>query len=375
MLRAASGASMALSLRALALAGFFALAAPGFAASALAQDAPLTMPTPGGAPAPEPSATTAPEATGPEASDGRGGNATGAPSAPITPAPEPSGNATTPTTTSGNATTLAPAPANATTPASGDAAAASTNNASAVGDDAPAAPAIATSGATSLGDPAPSREAAAGDPGAPASTLEEASTGSLDGASRAPLPLRSAALAAGLAAVSVTAAAGLAGLSRREAWRYALLAPLVRLYSRLARTEVLDHATRDRLVALVAERPGITYTALLRETRLNRGALLHHLHVLGQHHLLQSRREGIHRRFYPGGARLPEPAPSVTGAEERVLAILQAGPLTQREIAERLGVSQQGASYHVTKLARRGLLVELAAGGAKRWARSMGTLK
>jgi predicted transcriptional regulator len=174
------------------------------------------------------------------------------------------------------------------------------------------------------------------------------------------------------AAVAATASVGAGAwlLSRREAWRYALLAPFAALYSRISKSDVLDHDTRDQIFGLIRARPGITYTELLRETALNRGALLHHVHQLERHEIVQSRREGTNRRFYPTGERLPIVVP-LTAAQQRVLSLLaERGPLTQGEVAAALGVSQQGASFHLKTLQRLGHVEAQAMerNGAHRWA-------
>lgn len=159
-----------------------------------------------------------------------------------------------------------------------------------------------------------------------------------------------------LAVAAVAAAtAALAMRLRRESARYLALAPLAGLYTRLARSKVLDHETRDRIHELVLATPGIRYGELKRVTGLNAGALVHHLRTLERHQLVTSRREGTNRHFYPVGRRVPEPAPApVTPMQARILDLLPEGGLTQREIAERVGLTQQGANYHVKTLERAG---------------------
>lgn len=154
------------------------------------------------------------------------------------------------------------------------------------------------------------------------------------------------------------AALAVAPLWRREWWRYLAIAPLLPLYTRLQKREVLDHKTRERIHQLIVGQPGIHYSALKDATGLNAGALVHHLRTLERHGLVASRKEGILRRFYPVGARLP-PAPAVplTPTQERILALLDERPLTQREMAQALGITQQGVSYHVKTLERKGKLM------------------
>ncbi|HVL47749.1 MAG TPA: MarR family transcriptional regulator [Candidatus Thermoplasmatota archaeon] len=160
---------------------------------------------------------------------------------------------------------------------------------------------------------------------------------------------------AGAAGGASLAAVGLALLARRESLRFALLAPAVGLFTRLSRPKVLDHALRDTLLGAIRAKPGVTYGELKRAFDLNTGTLIHHLQMLEQHRFVASRREGRARRFYPVGERLPEArADEVTPMQTRILALLDAGPLTQKQLAERLGLTKQGANHHIKTLERKG---------------------
>ena len=181
-----------------------------------------------------------------------------------------------------------------------------------------------------------------------------------DAASRYPLAFGGAGVGLGLL--------GLGALLRRESWRYAALAGLLPLYTRLSKPKLLDHAAREELHRLIRQEPGIHYSALQEKTGLNTGALVHHLRTLERHKMILSRREGPLRRFYPvgDGPLPPVQVAAATPMQARVLALLDEGPLTQRELAERLGLSQQGANHHVKTLQRKGMLVLEDEGGVTR---------
>ncbi|HWH09031.1 MAG TPA: winged helix-turn-helix transcriptional regulator, partial [Candidatus Thermoplasmatota archaeon] len=166
-------------------------------------------------------------------------------------------------------------------------------------------------------------------------------------------PLDVAAQNPGAVALAVTGGAVLLALPllRREDVRYAALAAL---YARLRRPQVLGHADRERILALVRARPGIRYAALQRETGLATGALLHHLRALEAHGLLLSRREGSRRVFFEPGAA-PDAAAGLTPTQARLLEMDRAGGLSQREMGERLGITQQAVSQHLREMERRGL--------------------
>lgn len=176
-----------------------------------------------------------------------------------------------------------------------------------------------------------------------------------------------------LAGFAVAAAAVAVPFARREAWRWSALGMLAPLYTRLSRKRTLDHEARQTLLRLVTAEPGIHYSALKRRTGLNTGALVHHLRALEREGYVTSRREGPLRRFYPTHAPAPPPAPSgtTTPVQARVLALLDERPMTQREMAERLDLSQQGLNHHVKTLERKGLLVsERGEDGVHRWHRA-----
>lgn len=163
-----------------------------------------------------------------------------------------------------------------------------------------------------------------------------------------------------VALAAVATVVGLGGafaLFRRDAWRHLVALALAPLYTRLAPSRLLDQEKRESLHRLIGAHPGIHYSDLKRRTGLPAGVLVHHLRTLERHGLIVSRRDGAFRRFAPAAAPFPAPAPApITPMQRRVLDLLAGAPRTQRQIAEALGLSQQGANRHVKTLERRGLL-------------------
>lgn len=161
-------------------------------------------------------------------------------------------------------------------------------------------------------------------------------------------------VAVGAGTVAVAGAAAVFG--RRDAVRFAWAAAL---YTRLTRSDTLGHAGRETIQRLVGQTPGICYSDLKRETGMNTGALVHHLRALERAGLVTSRREGAFRRFYAVGSAprtvtfVPVDA-GLTPMQARVVRLLREEPLTQSELAARLGLSQQGTSHHVKQLERAG---------------------
>lgn len=183
-----------------------------------------------------------------------------------------------------------------------------------------------------------------------------------------PLEAHEAVLAAG-----VGASVGLAGWFAMSRPRVPalLLAPLAPLYTRLARSDALAHETRAAMHARIQREPGIPYATLMRETRVGTGAFVHHLRVLERAGLVVSRRQGSARLLFPAGEGRDAP-PRPTDAQARILDALAGGPRTQIELAETLGLTQQGVSYHLRRLEQRGLVAEAAQedGKSRRWRRT-----
>lgn len=184
--------------------------------------------------------------------------------------------------------------------------------------------------------------------------------------SSGPSTTLAAARVAGAGLAGAAAGGVLALLYARPDLRGLLAAPLVALYARVRPSEALSHATRERIHSLVRERPGVGYAELMRETGLGAGVLVHHLRVLERARLVVSRRHGLSRRLYPAG-HPEEDEPQGTRAQERVLRELREASLTQRELGDRLRLSQQGVSYHLRNLERAGRVRSEPAGAERRW--------
>lgn len=149
-----------------------------------------------------------------------------------------------------------------------------------------------------------------------------------------------------------------------------LLAILARLYSRFGRDSVLRAEPRARIHETLAARPeGATLADLAAATGLSRGAVAHHCRMLERHGYLTSRHDGVNRRYALPGARLAPPVRPPTPGERRVLDLLrEAGPLTQADLAARLGVTPQAVSQHLLRLRREARVEPRAADGQRRWA-------
>lgn len=149
---------------------------------------------------------------------------------------------------------------------------------------------------------------------------------------------------------SVTAAgAGVAAFRYHDGFRWWWLSLFAPLYTRLARSELLDHDTRAEIYNHLDEHPGTHLRQLKRELDLKHGTLLHHLQMLEDQEMIRSVKDGMYRRFY-----LSEDAPTHGGTpstRERVERAILAEPgTTNQAIAEALDEQASTIHYHVDSL-------------------------
>jgi predicted transcriptional regulator len=168
-----------------------------------------------------------------------------------------------------------------------------------------------------------------------------------------------AAFAAIAATTLVTGAA--VGLLLMPGWRAVLLrilkgAPLLFLFSRISRSDALEHQRRSELFDFVKQNPGERVEVARKSLGLANGTMLHHLRVLEDKDLVRAVRDGGMTRLYPAGPRI-RPQPYLIPQRQQILETLSRRPgLVQRELASRLSMSERMVSYHVSRLVEQELL-------------------
>lgn len=138
------------------------------------------------------------------------------------------------------------------------------------------------------------------------------------------------------------------------------LAIVVGLFARVRDDEVLENASRQKIHAYVASNPGTSLSEVAHGVGLGWGTTVHHLERLRSAHLVRSYSDGRRRAFVVqgptpnvGAAHLPRTDPS----RARLLAALQDAPgASQRELANRAGLSLPLANRHLRVLERVGLV-------------------
>ena len=160
-----------------------------------------------------------------------------------------------------------------------------------------------------------------------------------------PPPTMPIVAAAALGAIAALAAGAFAS----ENVKYGLLMIFIPLYSKIKREQVLDHFVRGQIYGYVLANPGEHYNAIKAALNLTNGSLAHHLKTLEREHFIKSKRFGLYRRFYPMNMKIPEDGFFTPNEiQKTIVDLIRSVPgITQKEIAERLGLTPPTVNYHV----------------------------
>ena len=168
-----------------------------------------------------------------------------------------------------------------------------------------------------------------------------------------PPPLISKDAGAVLAAVGALSVLGLLGLYSDKYRFFTLFAPL---YTRIKKKHVLDHFTRGRIYGYIETNPGAHYNIIRDALSLNNGSLTYHLRMLEKTEYINSKKAGKCRYFYPSSMNISEKN-GLSNLQNSILEkIVEAPDITQKEIADETGVSQQVISYNVKNMMKNGVL-------------------
>ena len=130
----------------------------------------------------------------------------------------------------------------------------------------------------------------------------------------------------------------------------------VPLYVKLKPEEVLDQYLRGQIHAYIIASPGEHYNAIKEQLGVTNGALAYHLRVLERSGYIRPVRDGMYKRFYPMGVKIPKRRRLSVFQEVLVKTVRDNPALSQKDIAERLGVSNQVVNYHVKQLETANIL-------------------
>ncbi len=141
-----------------------------------------------------------------------------------------------------------------------------------------------------------------------------------------------------------------------EIGKLAFLTLFAPLYTRLRREEVLDQFLRGKIQGYVIANPGEHYNHIREVLEISNGTLAYHLRVLEREGYIRSMRDGMYKRYYPAGEKLPTKK-YLNLAQSAILNQIRQEPgVSQTEIAERMATSVQVVNYYVQRLWRMDLL-------------------
>ncbi|AFL95470.1 transcription regulator, ArsR family 8 [Thermococcus cleftensis] len=116
---------------------------------------------------------------------------------------------------------------------------------------------------------------------------------------------------------------------------------------------------RNEILHAIQAKPGITFRELARELGIGIGDLQYHLRRLEKEGRIFSRKVGKRRYLFPRG--FEEEAQRLliaisTETRRRILLLLLEGQRNQKDVAEKLNLSQPTVSYHMGELVKLGIV-------------------
>ena len=171
-----------------------------------------------------------------------------------------------------------------------------------------------------------------------------------------PVPVGAPRGVVAILAAAILLSGAMAGVFAVERSRYAFLSIFLPLYSRLSRDKVLESYNRGRVYQFIELNPGMHFHAILAALDMNSGSLVYHLEVLQREALVISRMEGMYRRFYPKGMKLPPVVENGTTPTQKIVlkAIQEMPGITQKELSRFLGLRQSTLAYQIDRLTAMG---------------------
>jgi len=122
------------------------------------------------------------------------------------------------------------------------------------------------------------------------------------------------------------------------------------IFSRIRRSQLLKHDTRQRICSHIQENPGKHFTALKNELALSAGVMTYHLDRLERENFILSRMEGKFKRFYPPRWD-HKPDLHITPIQETILEQIKKQPgISQSDITKKIGRNRKVVNYQVHQL-------------------------
>ena len=125
-----------------------------------------------------------------------------------------------------------------------------------------------------------------------------------------------------------------------------------------------DHQTRELLLESIKERPGISFSRLMRALNLNEGTLRYHLRYLERKDLISSKKEGAKRVYFSSlSSSAGVYKADLTRDQTRVLNVIRRNPgIGQKGILGYTELSRKGLKNIIQRLKKDHLIWELENG-------------
>ncbi|MFA5331983.1 MAG: winged helix-turn-helix transcriptional regulator [Methanoregula sp.] len=139
-------------------------------------------------------------------------------------------------------------------------------------------------------------------------------------------------------------------------------------FRRIARSNILDNATRNRIYEEVLGNPGISFPALSRQASLSRSALTYHLTLLIAQHKIVSLKTNGTTCYFENNGRYDGLEQKIRHylsceVERKILTRLLAAPgSTRADLEELLAVSGPTVTWHMKRLIDDGILAGIQDG-------------
>jgi len=128
------------------------------------------------------------------------------------------------------------------------------------------------------------------------------------------------------------------------------------IFSRIRRSHILNHETRDRISSHIRENPGVHFTALKKDLGLSTGVLSYHMERLEREKFVVSRTEGKYKRFYPPDWDEP-PGIHLSQIQEIILEQIKRRPgISQSDLGSSIGRNRKVINYQAHQLRELGLI-------------------
>jgi len=128
------------------------------------------------------------------------------------------------------------------------------------------------------------------------------------------------------------------------------------MYSKIKRENLLNNAIRNRIYQHIKENPGKHYRAILKDLDLPMGVLTYHINRLEKAQYLNSRQDGMYRRFYIKGLKTDMKF-FLSDVQKSILNVIKENKgISQTGIADKIGVSRKVVNYHINILRQAGFI-------------------